>query len=112
MSQERNDASDLQALISKSQEWNDALLATAKRMDEKDLEKAQKKARVALRAAAKLKRDPLKDALKQLSDNLKRDILASNAQLAYDFADLRQHQAECGVLAMFIGDHDKKEGVR
>ena len=75
-----------------SQEWNDALLATAKRMDVKDIEKAQKKARVALRQAAKLKRDPLKDALKQLSDNLKRDILNSNAQLEHDFADIRQHQ--------------------
>lgn len=91
-----------------SQEWNDALLATAARMDAKDLEKAQKKARVALRAAAKVKRDPLKDALKLLSDNLKRDIAASNAQLAHDFADLRQHQAECNVLAIFIGAHDKE----
>jgi hypothetical protein len=90
-----------------NQEWNDALLATAKRMDVKDVEKAQKKARVALRAAAKLQRDPLKDALKLLSDNLKRDIALSNARIAAEFASLRQTQADGQVLAIAIGEHDR-----
>jgi hypothetical protein len=95
-----------------SQEWNDALLATAKRMDVKDIEKAQKKARVALRAAAKLKRDPFKDALKRLSDNLKRDIVNSNARVAAEFTSLRQTQAEGKVLAFAIGAHDKQGGAQ
>jgi hypothetical protein len=95
-----------------SQEWNDALLATAKRMDVKAIEKAQKKARVVLRREAKLKRDPLKDALKLLSDNLKRDIIASNTRIEAEFADLRQWEADCNVLAFFIAAHDKRGGAQ
>jgi hypothetical protein len=94
--------------MSPNQEWNDALLATAKRMDVKDIEKAQKEARVALRLAAKVKRDPLKDELKALSDALNRDIAASNARIAAEFSTLRQTQAEGKVLAIAIGAHDKR----
>jgi hypothetical protein len=89
-------------------DWNEALLATARRLDVKVVEEAQKQARVILRQAAKLKRDPLKDALKQLSDNLKRDIINSNARVAAEFATLRQTQAEEKVLAFAIGAHDKR----
>jgi hypothetical protein len=94
-------------MITMHDDWNEALLATARRLDVKVVEEAQKQARVALRQAAKLKRDPLKDALKQLSDNLKRDIVNSNARVAAEFATLRQRQADGKVLAIAIGAHDK-----
>src|ERR1700675_1378981 len=89
-------------------DWGGALLATARRMDVKDIEKAQKAARVALRRAAKVKRDPLKDELKALSDALNRDIATSNARIAAEFSTLRQTQAEEKVLAFAIGAHDKR----
>ncbi len=89
-------------------DWDDALLATARRMDVKDIEKAQKAARVALRGAAKAKRDPFKEALKAIGDALKRDIVNSNARIAAEFSTLRQTQAEGKVLAIAIGAHDKR----
>jgi len=88
-------------------DWNEALLATARRLDVKVVEEAQKQARVILRQAAKLKRDSLKDALKAVGDALKRDIVNSNARVVAEFATLRQTQAEGKVLAIAIGDHDR-----
>jgi hypothetical protein len=89
-------------------DWNEALFATARRMDVKVVEEGQKQARVILRREAAARRAIHEEAMKAISETLKRDIAASDARIAAEFASLRQAQADGRGLAIAIGAHDKE----
>jgi hypothetical protein len=89
-------------------DWNEALLATATRMDEKAIEESQIRARVILRREAAALRAVHEEAMKAISETLKRDIAASDVRIAAEFSFLRRAQVDGKVLAIAIGAHDKE----
>ncbi len=89
-------------------EWNEALIATKARMDEKAIEEAQIKARASIRKDAAARRAVHEEAMKAISARMKQDIAASGARIAAEFAAARRAQADRKVLALAIGAHDKE----
>ena len=87
-----------------------ALLAVAGRLDKDALKKYQIAGRKELRELATALRNELKDELylklQEITAQLKKDIKERDAIAVQVFQGRREHQADAGVLATAIAQHD------
>ena len=83
-----------------------ALLNIAGKLDSKAVKAAQIAARKRLRAAATARRDELRAINEQITDELTAAIEESDADVLQQFRDGREHQVDCGVLAIAIAQQD------